>query len=242
MSKQHREEPHEDEKPLKKARYLWEVKGKHHLKESYSSNPKTSHNVNPKQQETSDVEGRSSKQHVKNCENKTPCHCWQQFLLKSENILDNMEDQIEDEDENFPPSLIGTKKKSNDYYLRKWQARQIARGFVDNTINSVLESWTTRPDDIGDFVENCRNDGQVEDDAILMAIQEHGLQSTTPSRESTTLRFSSGSKEQMTAILVKEISEHYSDSNSLSESGENFDFMNEAVSVAIEKKGLSYSF
>ncbi|KAJ8977049.1 hypothetical protein NQ317_000934 [Molorchus minor] len=47
---------------------------------------------------------------------------------------------------------------------------KVARGFVDNTINSVLETWINPPFDAADFV-GCDNDGQVEDDAILMAIQ-----------------------------------------------------------------------
>lgn len=44
---------------------------------------------------------------------------------------------------------------------RKWQARQIARGFVDNTINSMLETWENRPFDASNFVDECENEGQV---------------------------------------------------------------------------------
>lgn len=46
---------------------------------------------------------------------------------------------------------------------RKWQARQIARGFVDNTINSMLENWGAgdQPFDAANLIEDCANDGQV---------------------------------------------------------------------------------
>lgn len=257
MSKQDRgqhsrnDEPDESEKPMKKARFLWEVKGKHHLKDSYKNNINTSINNNSSEPEAVNTTNESEldEKHAGDCLKKDPCNCLQQFLSRSEDIMVDIEDemnsnQIEDEYD-FPLSLLGSNEKNQDYYLRKWQARQIARGFVDNTINSVLETWATRPSDVGDFVENCHNDGQVEDDAILMAIQEHGLQSRDESRDGGRLRFSSELKEQMAAILVRESGES---SDLESEFGgsrhteDNLDFMNAAVSAAIEKKGLSYGF
>ncbi|KAI4457665.1 poly [adp-ribose] polymerase [Holotrichia oblita] len=79
----------------------------------------------------------------------------------------------------IPVTLMKLNLKTHDGYLSKWQARQVAKCYVDNTINSILEQWrpVERPVDASDFVENCDNDGQIEDEGILMAIQSHGLQS-----------------------------------------------------------------
>lgn len=262
MSKQNRgehsrsDEPNEHEKPLKKARFLWEVKGKHHLKDTCKNNNNTSQNHDldevdvPEQNNKVEVSSSLSK-HAANCEKKETCNCLQQFLSKSEDFMESIYDdefnsnQI-DEENDFPLSLLGPQEKNNDYYLRKWQARQIARGFVDNTINSVLETWTIRPFDDGDFVENCRNDGQVEDDAILMAIQEHGLQSRGEARDGGRLRFSNELREQMANILIRETTEKLFNPDqgcdSFTQTGENLEFINAAVSAAIEKNGLSYRF
>ncbi|XP_046734411.1 uncharacterized protein LOC124404370 [Diprion similis] len=59
--------------------------------------------------------------------------------------------------------------------LKKWQARQVAKGFVDNTINRVLENYVISLP----FNEmyprlNPRTD-DMEDRAVAMAIQNHGL-------------------------------------------------------------------
>lgn len=260
MSKQNRgqhsrnDEPDELEKPMKKARFLWEVKGKHHLKDSFKNNNiSTSINNISNEAETDNIinESEVDEKHGEDCQKKEPCNCLQQFLARSEDIMVDIEDelnlnQIEVEEYDIPLSLLGSNEKNQDYYLRKWQARQIARGFVDNTINSVLETWANRPSDVGDFVENCHNDGQVEDDAILMAIQEHGLQSRGESRDGSRLRFSSELKEQMATILVRESTQNCSDLEpefgGSRQTEENLDFMNAAVSAAIEKKGLSYGF
>lgn len=59
---------------------------------------------------------------------------------------------------------------------------QVAKSFVDNAINKILEHWKLAPYDASDFVENCENGGQVEDEGILMAIQSHGLQSNSQTR------------------------------------------------------------
>lgn len=36
---------------------------------------------------------------------------------------------------------VDTPAELEDYYLLRWQAGQIAKSFVDNTINKVLEQW-----------------------------------------------------------------------------------------------------
>lgn len=255
MSKQDRgehsndQELHEHEKPLKKARFLWEVKGKHHLKETHQDNAGQNIINKPQKSETT-TQANANPRHEENCEQNECCNCLQQFLSKSEDIMDNIEDdlnsnEVQDEFE-FPVGLLAAETQTEDYYLRKWQAKQIAKAFVDNTINSVLETWATRPVDATDFIENCRNDGQVEDDAILMAIQEHGLRSRTKSRQESRLEISDDLKEQMASFLVKENKEASDDcSSNLSQiehyrqREDSWDFINAAVSAAIDKEGLS---
>ncbi|KAJ8918076.1 hypothetical protein NQ315_011533 [Exocentrus adspersus] len=184
-----RSAPDEDEKPLKKARYVWEVKGKYHLKETYKNNNNTiSRNNNTEPEGGNSNKGEDENVKLQEEESSTTSNkcCIESFLAKTEAIMEN---DVDEEDapmnsnldcnilKEIPVTLVSPMPRNQDYYLKKWQARQIARGFVDNTINTVLETWINPPFDASDFVENCANDGQVEDDAILMAIQSHGLQS-----------------------------------------------------------------
>lgn len=289
-----RGEPNEDEKPLKKARYVWEVKGKYHLKDTYKNNNTANKNNNAEAELSDNIKGcgegekkRDEKQ-VGNVrrQNDSPgsnkC-CIESFLAKTEAIMDSDVDEDDAPVSNLdcnilkeiPVTLVSPMPRNQDYYLRKWQARQIARGFVDNTINTVLETWINPPFDAADFVENCDNDGQVEDDAILMAIQSHGLQSNArgsvqlsssirdreiafvrnPEIEESTL----DNFENYQNELIKEQENVSSSSNadsmscdsSISNAGEGenldmggdpMDFLNAAVSVAIQKKGLSYGY
>ncbi|KAJ8953144.1 hypothetical protein NQ318_017171 [Aromia moschata] len=283
-----RTEPNEDEKPLKKARYVWEVKGKYHLKDSFKNNNGITKNNN-----ADSSLPHSSKKHVevnppKKIEDKnnsakkqndscssSKC-CIESFLAKTEAIMDS---DVDDDDipmsnidcnilNEIPVTLVSPVPRNQDYYLRKWQARQIARGFVDNTINSVLETWINPPFDAADFVENCDNDGQVEDDAILMAIQSHGLQSNlflprtrkeialirSPEIEESTLDNFENYQNEL--IKEQEINSSASTADSISydsnisnqadevdlEIGDPMDFLDAAVSVAIQKKGLSYGY
>ncbi|KAJ8931009.1 hypothetical protein NQ314_016130 [Rhamnusium bicolor] len=292
-----RSEPNEDEKPLKKARYVWEVKGKYHLKDTYKNNNSVNKNNNTDaslsgnskkciEEDTSkhpmqnEGENNSAKKQNESC-NSSKC-CIESFLAKTEAIMDS---DVDDDDipmsnidcnilNEIPVTLVSPIPRNQDYYLRKWQARQIARGFVDNTINSVLETWINPPFDAADFVENCDNDGQVEDDAILMAIRSHGLQANARGN----MQFSNSTEEKEIAFvrspeieestldnfenyqneLIKEqenisnsstadsMSCDSSISNQADEGdldlGDPMDFLNAAVSVAIQKKGLSYGY
>lgn len=187
-SKQKNQDLCDSDRPLKKARYLWQVKGKYHLKDN-NSNSFTNNNM-----VTDEIEQKSIKEndirdeemlltnHETQKKNNNCCeirdrNIVEQLILSSDKILDfpsNIDKSISDE---IPITLVKPRPKNEDFYLRKWQARQIAKGFVDNTINSLLETWMVAPFDATDFVENCDNDGQIEDEGILMAIQSHGLQS-----------------------------------------------------------------
>lgn len=149
-------------------------------------------------------------------------------------------------------SLVAPNPKNEDYYLLRWQARQVAKGFVDNTINRVLEHWTLAPFDASDFVENCDDDGQVEDEGIWMAIQSHGLRQDSPQGGS------SGGQESSNPVAYQEIAKsaldnyqnvhnelrqtkqnHSESRNETLELDNQMDFLNAAVSVAISEKGLS---
>ncbi|XP_031829957.1 uncharacterized protein LOC116425861 [Nomia melanderi] len=62
--------------------------------------------------------------------------------------------------------------------LKKWQMCQVAKGFLDNTINKVLENYImgappSYPLDESRFQWIREND--MEDTAVLMAIRNHGL-------------------------------------------------------------------
>lgn len=62
--------------------------------------------------------------------------------------------------------------------LKRWQACQVAKGYVDNTINKVLENYimVTSP---SYSLEESRfqlfRGNDMEDTAVLMAIRNHGL-------------------------------------------------------------------
>lgn len=64
----------------------------------------------------------------------------------------------------------------------------MVKGFVDNTINRVLDLWIQTPLppednrsrsvalDVADFINNLPGDNSIENEGILMAISAHGLQ------------------------------------------------------------------
>lgn len=64
--------------------------------------------------------------------------------------------------------------------ILEWQEAQLSRSIVDNTVNRVVESYITLFDD--DI--NLPNTG-LEESAILMAINEHGLQQNNSDDQST---------------------------------------------------------
>ncbi|XP_065336539.1 uncharacterized protein LOC135937319 [Cloeon dipterum] len=109
--------------------------------------------------------------------------------------------------------------RARDEELKYWQTEQLARGILDNTLNTMLEHSGQAPD-------NPVNEVAVEHEAVLMAIQSHGLQhfQRPDEREpSPSLAYhvpSSSSSSGDTACL-----EHDS-------------FLDAAVAVAIQKKGL----
>ncbi|CAH0553566.1 unnamed protein product [Brassicogethes aeneus] len=225
------------EKPLKKARYEWEVKGKHHLKEK-SGNINTNNNI-PSSSTVQEV-----KEH--RCFLSVPTS--DDIVLSDEEEWTdhNIDQAISNE---IPVTLVSP--KNQEYYLRRWQARRVARGFVDNTINTILETYMNQPSDFdaSDLVENCENDGQVEDEGILMAIQSHGLQSNINQSTSTSKIFPEATMDNYTNYHHEISTSSRSFPSTEPTSCDNLqmedpmDFLNAAVSAAIDKNGLSsYSF
>lgn len=124
----------------------------------------------------------------------------------------------------------------------------MARAFVDNTINQVLDDmgFTPPPDNEDvlsfDIFPNTNNREGIENQAVLMAIQSHGLQKPCVCSHSL----------NSAHVATHNIPFHHrpsspicppstSQSESETLSGET-DFLAQAVAVAIQKKGLiSYS-
>lgn len=83
----------------------------------------------------------------------------------------------------------------------------MAKGFVDNTINRVLDSWMIAPLpadmannrvlalDVAEFINNLPGDN-IENEGILMAISAHGLQNTSTSCSNNDEQTCSSSKEE----------------------------------------------
>lgn len=232
-----------NEKPLKKARYAWEVKGKYHLKDK-------SKTVNPNCGETSQV--RRNNESNEAAEAKTGCKC----DVSSVKLLMSRADRIMDFDipvdtfQNNDASVQAAMpdEQGEDYYLLRWQARQLAKGFVDNTINRVLEQWRLSIHASDLFVGNCDSDELVEDEGILMAIQSHGLKQETNQQsfysdsdnlenllDNTNMAFPQSSR----SPTEGENSISYENVSGSGKKIDDVDFLNAAVSVAISNKGLS---
>ncbi|KAK3910454.1 Formin-like protein 18 [Frankliniella fusca] len=97
------------------------------------------------------------------------------------------------------PNTLHLPTSHPDWNVRKWQTRQIAKAFMDNTINGVIEEMGFNPtpesapdsdlDDVlssinfprvaDDSEEEEEEDESVENEGILSAIQSHGLQRHT---------------------------------------------------------------
>ncbi|XP_059061532.1 uncharacterized protein LOC131854433 [Achroia grisella] len=225
--------PSGSERPLKKARFAWQVKGKYHLKNEVNDAGKSSPVVNNELDKpgTSFQNETNTRDLVGSTEQNL--EILGDYLLKQDfNTLDSV---ITDEKsllkpnanisaenysstiqyvpryvgsyENKAPrssldsndniavsmSMIMSHNYCEDQCIARWQARQMAKGFVDNTINRVLDSWANPPPipeinesrflalDIAEFINNLPGDNSVENEGILMAISAHGLQNTSNS-------------------------------------------------------------
>ncbi|XP_039758747.1 uncharacterized protein LOC120632802 [Pararge aegeria] len=206
----------EPQRPLKKARFAWEVKGKYHLRNELSEAKSKADTVKA---------GSSSESHESKLVGNTEqnLEILGDYLLKQDfNTLDSITDNnvllpsssisteklsyprylstyessrnlTESCSSNEPPASKSSysNKDSEDQCIAKWQARQMAKCFVDNTINRVLDSWMIAPFpadmdsnrvfalDAAEFINNLPGDNSIENEAILMAISAHGLQNNS---------------------------------------------------------------
>ncbi|CAH0588098.1 unnamed protein product [Chrysodeixis includens] len=226
----------ESERPLKKARFAWQVKGKYHLKNDASEISKTSRmeSLDP------DLAGSSgSASSSKNVGAEQNLEILGDYLLKQDfNTLDSVHPVISDPEKSIhkpgssvpteklqypryvssfdnvtnnelrtndnsnefgshPISMVASPNLTEDHYIARWQAKQMAKGVIDNTINRVLDSWIQVPLpqeedgsrflalDVTDFINNLPGDNSIENEGILMAISAHGLQNTSNSNSSS---------------------------------------------------------
>lgn len=149
---------------------------------------------------------------------------------------------------------------STDSAMAIWQQNQMLKCVEDNSINHVLESYLqffeedTRVTDLP--VRNFNSStGLAEESAILMAISEHGLQNPeimvvepnlNESVENEVCNFTNVEQaSSSSSIIVVEPQQHRrnSDENEplINEEmfNEHFDFMEQAIQSAIQKKGLT---
>ncbi|XP_045500948.1 uncharacterized protein LOC123698384 [Colias croceus] len=212
----------EPDRPLKKARFAWQVKGKYHLKnENTESKPSNTSKEIDKPSSSNDNNNQRSNL-VGNTEQNL--EILGDYLLKQDfNTLDSITDaekilppstsndkipypryissfesssqgnrSSSDEDNvQSPMSLVHTNNYTEDQCIARWQARQMAKCFVDNTINRVLDNWMIAPLptdmdnnrflalDVAEFINNLPGDNTIENEGILMAISAHGLQNTS---------------------------------------------------------------
>ncbi|XP_022920610.1 uncharacterized protein [Onthophagus taurus] len=233
----------ENERPLKKAKYVWQLKGKYHLKDKYSSQneistSKSNENVNKINQ--SPVKPVLTEKSDDKC-----TKCINSLIAHSNNFL--RDDSSDHED--IPITMVRPRRENHDDFLQKWQARQVAKSFIDNTINTILEQWKLAPTEANDFVENNCDSGQVEDEGIMMAIQSHGLQSNN-SRHNTRNYFDSCEnisdyQQESTENYQNKQFEGVDELNGVSNTVETdqVEFLSTAVTMAIQNKGLSsYSY
>jgi hypothetical protein len=166
------------ERPLKKARYVWQIKGKYHLKKPENAegaklyiadetrDTYTLHPIEVSHHETGTQQHDECTADLANIEVPKP-----NSSCSLSPVISTIHSHMDSED-------------LNPRKLQKWQARQVARCFVDNTINQVLEDmgFIPLPVDADDLMEDFpmsdlrRNDEHLEDAAVRMAIHSHGLQ------------------------------------------------------------------
>lgn len=224
--------PSGSERPLKKARFAWQVKGRYHLKNETNdpNGPSTALANEADRAGPSSESKECSSSFVGNTEQNL--EILGDYLLKQDfNTLDSVitdtdkslltpstristdtqpypryvcsydsnrsstftSNSGDSEHEVIPMSVVVTNNYSEDQCIARWQARQMAKGFVDNTINRVLDSWThppLPPDmdnsrflalDVAEFINNLPGDNSIENEGILMAISAHGLQNASNS-------------------------------------------------------------
>ncbi|KAF9417033.1 hypothetical protein HW555_005785 [Spodoptera exigua] len=215
------------DRPLKKARFAWQVKGKYHLKND--TNDAAAEATTSTESESTDEEM------VAGCSGYTCLtpddllnntdiseaidpyldtlgeYIYDQELKNLQYVTGNADEslrrisKIEDfeykttrndsvigsyEVDSVPMSLVASESYTEDQCIARWQAKQMARGSIDNTINRVLDfckenSSTPEEEhvahDVAELIDNLPEDDSIENEGILMAISAHGLQNASNS-------------------------------------------------------------
>lgn len=167
----------EDERPLKKARYLWQIKGKHHLKTKDKLKSESSEDVS---MELDVCDASESKENTvpQNLSTGTPSvpkaaeDVQESSCVQSPSEGSSMSDEL-------LPDLFPTLNKAinrTSYLQRCWQTKQLARGMLDNTMNCMMERMGFAPLNSDQEDNDIGGGNQIEDEAVMMAIQRHGLQ------------------------------------------------------------------
>ncbi|KAJ8714627.1 hypothetical protein PYW07_002852 [Mythimna separata] len=259
------------ERPLKKARFAWQVKGKYHLKNENNdpakisttestvpetagpsgsgSNSSNSNNIDT-EQDIKTISGYSlnknfdtlnsvfnepdksglkpSKRNLGSRENSisnifTPSATLAEEILNntrnfisqdnteckivkpidaqignSEVPISNYMFQSDDNCDEFEfgiMSMMTPQKYTEDQCIARWQAKQMAKGPLDNTINRILDYMKQNPleegnatlesFDVADIINDRPGVDSIENEGILMAISAHGLQNTSNSSSSS---------------------------------------------------------
>ncbi|CAB3221717.1 unnamed protein product [Arctia plantaginis] len=216
----------ESERPLKKARFAWQVKGKYHLKNDANDTVKASSTTSP-DPDTALPSGSGSSSSNRDTEQKleifgdylmkqdfqtldcvisapdeslTPSTSipvnerlpYPRYMSSYEQNMPNSVFKKNSESSNItktlPSSVVVAPSFTEDQCIARWQIIQMVRGFIDNTINRVLDLELQPPlppedgrfyyvaRDVADFINNLPGDNSIENEGILMAISAHGLQ------------------------------------------------------------------
>ncbi|KAK9301780.1 hypothetical protein QLX08_005981 [Tetragonisca angustula] len=139
--------------------------------------------------------------------------------------------------------------------LKRWQACQVAKGYVDNTINKVLENYimvTSSSYSLEESRFQLFRGNDMEDTAVLMAIRNHGLVQSAGLVSQSNAFYSDKAPGYWTNTTTSASSLRLNDSKSeedynrfdwdldkIDESDQQENFLERAVAEAIKKKGLS---
>lgn len=134
--------------------------------------------------------------------------------------------------------------------MDNWQHNQMLKCVEDNSINHVLESYLqffeedTRITDLPVRNFNSNTEPELEESAILMAISEHGLQNpeimVVEPNQLVNEVCNLANVEHSIASTSSSINSNENESLVNEEMfNEHFDFMEQAIQSAIQKKGLT---
>lgn len=115
-----------------------------------------------------DVEESDTEDHERAVPSKRQC------IQVNDDNKQQMIYQVADQDDNNHSETESEYDRNERLTLERWQACQVAKGFVDNTINRVMENYILGPQaDPSQF--RLFRGTEMENTAVMMAIRNHGL-------------------------------------------------------------------